>query len=231
MYRSTSLTMVMALLGVVTVAEADPVRVDQMVTPNSGDHATVSGDIVQAQTFTVGTTGTLASLDLYISWTQTITDVPGSLLVDIRPTTNGVPVLDSAAAFTSFSFRPSGAPTSPPGRLFTVDLSGAGLNVYAGELLAFALRSPESLFLRAEYQFGAASTNPYSRGALFTAAPSLGLPEMTKDPRFDLAFTTYVSPAPVPEPATLTLVGIGLAGYGWRARRQLVKRNSQQKDS
>ena len=221
MSQMRSVAGILFLVTLSSTVQADPVRVDQAVIPTDASHASIFGDIVQAQTFTVGVTGTLTALDLFLTRNSFLT---GPLFVDIRPTVDGVPVLSHDSALASFSVSPTAvAIVTPPGPAFRVDLFDFALSVRAGDLLAFALRSPESSRATGEYSAAAVPTDVYKRGELFTFSPSSGMHEMTRIPNFDLAFTTYVDPAPVPEPGTLLLVAAGAVGIARAVRKRRVR--------
>jgi hypothetical protein len=186
----------------------------------------VARDIAAAQTFTVGTTGTLVGLDLFIG--RFGANV-GPLLVDLRSTKGGVPTEDDRGvrahiAIASTTFPNTGFGGAVDG--MSIDLSALGLSVVAGQMLAFVVRSPDSVPTPTgspQYAL-VGSTASYAGGAAFYRAPSLGVGSFTPVPSSafdDYAFRTFVDsealpePAPVSEPATVLLMGSCLAGLAY----------------
>ena len=128
---------VMGWLLYAGIAQATPV-VDQQFTP-SGNFArlAVANDRTQIQTFTVGITGTLTSIDVRVSeGPQTVEDLVLSLW-----STNaaGLPQTQLAAASVA-STDPAFAPPEFAA-LVPFDLTAAMVPVTAGELLAIELNS------------------------------------------------------------------------------------------
>ncbi len=153
----------------------------------------------QAQTFTVGLTGTLTQVDVMFRPIDYLSE--NEVFVDIRRTNNGAPsdnindiiettVLDPTAflpdSFNSFFF---------------------DLAVNEGELLAVVI------YTNGDANTGlwgnASQDNQYLGGSLWTSADLYGgnwYPNAnSSDQNFDLAFKTYVSTVPIPTSIWLLL--------------------------
>jgi hypothetical protein len=89
-----------------------------------------------AQTFTVGLTGTLSSVDLILSSGPTADDV---IRVDIRGTTAGNPNLDDGAVLGSRLVSGLGLPENNSSAFVRVDFSAQNIPVIAGQRLAIVL--------------------------------------------------------------------------------------------
>jgi hypothetical protein len=216
------------VMGISLPVHADPI-LDQSVPHPGGSsgHGIIARDIAMAQTFTVGVTGVFSALDLFIS--RFPDDGFGPLLVDIRPTIDGMPVESDALALAVVSV-PATAVTVGFGAFpLRVDFSSAGLTVATGQMLAFVLRSPETPLTgsssSAEYALFAVDDD-YTRGRPFSRAPSFGYPVFHGTDAFaDFAFRTYVDPgtAPVPEPASILLLASGVAAMAGRHMRRVTR--------
>ena len=118
------------------VATFNPQMVrDQAYEPGAGSNVQ-TGRLDKAQTFTVGTTGTLARVDV------DILRYPGSasdLLFDLRATIYGAPVASNTNTLVSVRVPHSQAPTTRG--FFSINFQNSGVPVTAGTVLAIVLRS------------------------------------------------------------------------------------------
>lgn len=120
---------------------------DQSFVPSSV--ASYQGNIVyrpldpehvdQAQTFTVGITGQLTNIEVLIEGFNQTAD----LLVDIRPTINGIPVSDESAMLEEVSIPGSEIPGFPH-TFINADVSSQNIQVTAGSELAIVLKIDRS---------------------------------------------------------------------------------------
>jgi hypothetical protein len=142
----------LVLAGLTGLAQAAPIT-DQVFGPPGGSRSDNYGvgsavDQEAAQTFTVGVTGTLATVSLQLGPFQG----PGQpaqpiapLQVDITRTVSGAPSLSASdvlgTVFVPFAAL-SEAPANPLvlGRIVTVDFSASHVAVTAGQQLAIVLR-------------------------------------------------------------------------------------------
>jgi hypothetical protein len=166
-----------------------------------------------SQTFTVGTSGQLTSVDVMIRRALAVGST--TLFLDVRNTTvGGLPVSNDSGSgvLASVSF-PSDS-LSFNYAFFSVDLSSFNLDVTAGDLLAIALRTPDQTAI---VQW-AGELNPsfYVGGsAYFRSSP------VWQEFSFqaDLGFRTFVDAASVPEPSALFLLPVAMVGAVIRRRK------------
>ena len=208
MVRMMSVLAVVALCG---TAVADPV-LDQSYTPATTNVNAAIGSVVDwSQTFKVGATGTLTSVDLLIGAQSTVN---ANLLVDIRTTVAGVPSTpDVGTNILGTMTVASGTLVNVPA-FASIDLSGSSISVMSGDVLAIVLRSTST---GGNYLWGGTTADGYADGAArfrisnWTTSSSFG----------DLAFKTYVDSMDqqIPEPSTLLLLVAGVGAIVYLRRR------------
>jgi hypothetical protein len=203
------------------VSQATPI-LDQSFTPNVDTSYGISNQHSRGQTFTVGLTGTLSSIDFYIR-NNGVSDLA---LWDIRATTGGVPTASDSTTLASGSFASNLAPSSLG--FFSIDVSSFGIAVAPGDVLALDLRGTGA---NTALGWGGQTTNAYATGSGFNGAPGSVSTTWNSLGNTDLGFQTFVEPVsassesassdPVPEPSAmaLSLVG-GLAMFSLRFRMQ-----------
>jgi hypothetical protein len=175
------------------------------VPANSNPFLGLGLDNSGAQTFTVGITGILTEVDVYLVRNGPILS---DLHLDIRPTINGVPTADDSAALGSVTVPVPALGITP--KFVNFDVSSLGIHVFQSDVLAIVLSGNAQWW----GNFG----NLYARGAAFGRTPPndflpvLGCPTVfctggSPEP-IDVNFRTFVesTPAAVPEPGTLALM-------------------------
>lgn len=162
-----------------TVVPGDPIGVAAGV-----------GDSEVAQTFTVGATGTLSSLHLWIRRYRDDED----LILELLPTLSGAPATDPASALARFVLPALEVPPfARSDELTPVDVKELRIHVERGEVLAVSLRTaqrpPAGLGFswdgrRSDYEGGAAFWRPRGGSAWKTSSR----------PEYDLGLKTFVEP-------------------------------------
>ena len=212
------------------VANADPIRVDQL-SPITGGGQGCCGGADLAQTFTVGITGILRTVALPLSTPDVrglSDDFSGQLGIQIRPTLAGVP---SASVLAETILSKSSLPSvNTPGVRFefTTLFSGLNIPIVEGTQLAIVLSNVGHNGQNIRWALD--GTASYTGGAAYRQAredtgidgdqgPVIG-PWFADPNPFDFAFFTLVEApaivAPTPEPGTVLLLGTGIL---WLARR------------
>jgi hypothetical protein len=185
---------------------------DQSQESNTNAYGDFGGQALVGQTITVGLTGNLDQVDLFLLRLATpgggITCDPGSgVIVTVRTVAGGVP---SNTILASAIVPPASVPADTFDFIsFTVVPPTA---VTAGSQLAIVAAAPDASCSSTyqPYRWGAASGDPYGAGADFSK-PSMVM-GWAQQADYDLAFRTFVatpqdevSQAPAPQvPATST---------------------------
>ncbi len=174
-------------------------------------------DIALGQVFEVGTTGTLARVELDL----VLRDAPNQLLdFDIRPTVAGVPQFGDAPTLASVSLDLSPFSGSFESRNVAVDLSAFNLAVDVGDQLAIVLRSDNIISgtgSTGTYAWEQSNgTDQYANGAAYIrrdADPWVVINNSSPD----FGFRTFV--AVIPEAnAVLAWSALSILGLAFRNR-------------
>ena len=163
------------------------------------------------QTFAVGVTGTLAAIEVFVSKP---TDIFEDLTLDIRTPAGTLPGLP-AATLASATQSPGGLPDYTISTI-RFDVSGAGIDVTAGDFLSFVLSSSTQHTAPSSY-FGifSGAEGGYDGGEGFLAQFGDGTNFATN---YDMVFRSFVD---VPEPGSLAMLGLGVFGAATAHRRRL----------
>lgn len=222
-----ALALVLVLAGASRPAEASLI-LDQQFAPGDLNFYAIIGELTRAQTFTVGTAGRLARVEVLLDTSEA---AAFDRQFQIIPTNaSGVPVYGTAP-LASFTIAVPGKTGSSVLGFYGADLTSFGLMVSPGDVLAIVdvgAQAPDN----GHWWVGRFTEPPtYTGGAFYTTkygspgslSTLYSLDERTT--RYDVGFKTWVddltpdTPA-IPEPATLALVGLGLAGIRLARKRQ-----------
>jgi hypothetical protein len=201
------------------------VIVDQFFNPAPPNtFAEVDSNVDHAQTFTVGQAGQLVRVGCLVCRSDLTQQ---NLMVDIRPTINGVPNPDESSILARGFVSPSQFAENFVFQFVTIDISSFNVIVSAGELLAIVLRPTDRNQDATGYLWYGNTEDMYQGGTRFSR---LSDPETSWDTfsNRDMGFITYVNVGdnmtgvvdfalvdpffggktcgPVPEPPTLMLV-------------------------
>jgi hypothetical protein len=214
--QSGFLALTFGALILSTPALAVPV-VDQenvfTISQNSGFAAGAE----QAQTFTVGVTGQLTSIDIFLR-AEIIANGPvfstDPLTVRLLPTIGGAPDNNIANALGEVIVAGGDLPTVHA--FHNVDFSAFNIDVTAGDVFAWQIVGNYSAPIRTGDTY--AGGTRYCRGTEIACTN----PNWLQLSGQDFGFRTYVETDVVeaPEPATLMILGMGLMGLGLAQRRR-----------
>ena len=172
-----------------------------------------------AQTFTVGITGTLTSVEILVR--RDTANILAPLVLDIRTTTGGAPTDPNAGANILGMVSAPAATIGTTAAFVSFDLSGLGISVTAGDVLAIATQSAGA---NPAYLWTGSSTDDYAAGSAYRRLFST----VWEVPGFanDWAFRTFVEASTLPEPGTLALFGLGLAGLALARHKRAARFSS-----
>ena len=187
--------------------------VDQSHFVLGGLKVSLDHDGQTAQSFTVGRSGDLDHIDVFLFMPRPFATFP--LQLSLQGLSGGIPdginlATDTASGSEIFAGRLG---TSLNTRV-TFDVSGAGIDVIEGDTFAFVLEglgSPGSgiWLVEAWHDIWA---NPYLGGTAFDVGDGSVQP-------YDLSFQTFVDP--IPEPASLAILALGFGGIMVLRRRRI----------
>lgn len=164
--------------GWMSSSSAQDIVIDQQVIESLLGTQT-SGTL--AQTFTVGVSGELDSVELLLR-------SDGSRTFDIRPTdATGIPSTDDESAL--FSTVLPGSSDQP--FTYVVDVSAAAIHVNQGDVLAIVLSPADASTGIVRWASGSSTANPYAGGQGFTRNQNTG--EFRAFFDTDYGFTTRVA--------------------------------------
>jgi hypothetical protein len=173
----------------------------------------------QAQTFTVGVDGTLTNVEVLIEGFNQTAD----LLVDIRPTVGGIPILDDQAILGEVAIPGTTIPGFPH-TFINVDFSSQNIQVTSGSVLALVLKIDRSSVLGGDYSWRGETGDLYTSGVAYTRADFGSgyewLAPTSGGLTVDYGFKTFVNPIPIP--SALWLFGSGLLGLIGLSKRKMA---------
>lgn len=141
----------------------------------------------QAQTFTVGMTGQLTSVEVLIEGFNQTAD----LLVDIRPTINGIPVSDDSAILGEVAIPGSDIPGFPH-TFNSADFSSQNIQVTVGSELAIVLKIDRSS-PGGDYGWRGETGDLYPSGVAYTRTSTVDwFAPLSDDLTVDYGFKTFV---------------------------------------
>jgi len=177
------------LVGTASANSATAQVLDQEFDPVPPNVFSGVGITDKAQTFTVGISGQLVTVDVYI-YNQGYPN-PADLEFDVRGTIGGVPLENDALTLAAVSIPAAGVPTMVG--WFSVDISAFNVLVNAGDVLAIALRAAGA---NTDYSWEGQTGDPYPAGRNYFRNSSQGINTWTLVGNgADLGFRTWVQPS------------------------------------
>lgn len=176
------------------VGHTSPIM-DQEYDPGTDNSVAAIGSnnvVDWSQTFTVGISGTLTSVELAMIRNASVTFTK-PLLFDIRTTSGGTPT-EPDTGFNILASK-SIAPPDVPTTYGFFSISGLGVCVTAGDILAITLRSDDP---HAYHWAGTGQTLGYTGGSAFVRAPVVWEIQPPDGIIHDLGFRTFVESGPAP---------------------------------
>jgi len=172
------------------------------------------------QTWTVGTSGYLAGIDIYGRYQGAGGNFRLEVFKGGNPTAGGA---FSSANLLGGVSRPFATP-QPPGLAYPIsfDFSAANIFAEAGDKLTFRMSvdpcaTPTCVRRFTTYSNGSGgqTTNGYAGGGLFTKQGFGGITALNTDANF----RTFMTAVPEPSTWAILIVGFGVAGSALRRRR------------
>lgn len=208
-----------AILTLPTAARAVAV-IDQQYDFTSSIANTTNGNLGEVgQTFTVGLAGTLERVDVRMFRLGGIFDPTGDPILSVYNTAGGLP---TGAPLATATVPEASVPLNPVNNaadFVAFDISGAGLQVSPGQVLAFAIRTTSEV---GPYWLLTDQGQPieYAGGAAVSRFPPGAWSSLS--PAQDHAFRTWVTP--IPEPQSVILLGFGAVAMLVARRRIRTRR-------
>lgn len=165
--------------------------------------SSINTDQEWAQTFTVGMSGVLSQVDLYM---RRFSGDTGPFVMDIRATqADGRPTSAAGQELLTVTVPAAQITNANPADFIPFNLSGFNLNVTQGQKLAIVVHVGPATGGNVTYWFGGRSDDSYAAGAMYGRV--IGNHDwIASGTGFDLGFKTYVEAAPS-QPPVITLPG------------------------
>ncbi len=181
------------------------------------DPGCTSFNFQDAQTFTVGLTGRLVWIDVPVRQNPLQANTE-AVTLEIRPVIGGVPASNDGAVLGSVTLPSTafaGVNVFDPATWPRFDVSGLGISVKAGDVLAYLVRTSDTV----AYLYNPENPGNYPRGEAFRRNRAVSV---TWEASTDFLFRTFVDPsAPAPAlsgpalaAAVLILLGVGCFAIG-----------------